>query len=657
MITSLLATFAIVIILTALATFVAVRAGAGLPARLFVAVTATLVVMNVCNLARFLVTDPLTGMLLAAPSLLALTLLEGLLLLLLSALFMPQWWAGTRPIRWIALPYFLVLLVLGGDIGADTGWFVGSITRSDTGFYRFAPAQPGASVLLGLSFVGWLVQLALLLVAFAWKPPTRPAISLLFGAIVIGIVAPMLISTLPIPYLSHLPHVLVSLPLLAALAYAVLRTRLVIPTPAALNLAIQALPDPLVVLDTRQRVVYTNPAAEALRLLPGHLSNELAACVAQADCSDDAVRVVLDGRQVMMHSTAVINLYGEQIGLLLLGRDVTELEQRTAELHASERLLQTLIDHLPASVLVKDQRQRYMLVNTAYEQMLPAYTRADVIGRTDAEVMGRLHTNEHIISSEHLPLLQQLVAQWQQEDTEVVATGRSFQQEARLPIGEHTRTYLTNKFPLFDKQDAITGIGVIAIDITERKQMELALHEQATRDGLTGLYNRRYLDEMLPRELHQAASYRRPVGLIMLDIDHFKRCNDMYGHDAGDTLLRAVSTFLQVHTRDGDLVCRYGGEEFTLVLPGASLAATQQRAEQIRAGIEALAVAYGGHLPLQVTVSLGVAAFPDHGTTADDLIRAADQALYQAKHSGRNRVVLASEGRGFATSITNSSNA
>jgi diguanylate cyclase (GGDEF)-like protein/PAS domain S-box-containing protein len=421
----------------------------------------------------------------------------------------------------------------------------------------------------------------------------------------------------------------------------VLRTRLVIPTPAALNLAIQALPDPLVVLDTRQRVVYTNPAAESLRLLPGPLSNELATCVAQTGRSGTAVRVVLDRRQVMMRSTTVINLYGEQIGTLLLGRDVTELEQRTAELHASERLLQTLIDHLPASVLVKDQRQRYMLVNTAYEQMLPAYARDDVIGRTDAEVMCRLHTNGHIVSSEHLPLLQQLVAQWQQEDTEVVATGRSFQQEARLPVEERMRTYLTSKFPLYDPEGDITGIGVIAIDITERKQMELALHERAIRDGLTGLYNRRYLDEMLPRELHHAASYRQSVGLIMLDIDHFKRCNDTYGHDAGDTLLRTVSTFLQGHTRDGDLICRYGGEEFTLALPGASLADTLQRAEQIRAGIEAQVVAYDGHPMLQVTVSLGVAVFPDHGTTADDLIRAADQALYQAKHSGRNRVVLA----------------
>jgi diguanylate cyclase (GGDEF)-like protein/PAS domain S-box-containing protein len=200
--------------------------------------------------------------------------------------------------------------------------------------------------------------------------------------------------------------------------------------------------------------------------------------------------------------------------------------------------------------------------------------------------------------------------------------------------------------PVFDEHGTITHYVAVKEDITARKQMELALHERAIRDGLTGLYNRRYLDEMLPRELHRAASYRQPVGLIMLDIDHFKRCNDTYGHDAGDTLLRAVSTFLQTHTRAGDLVCRYGGEEFTLALPGASLADTQQRAEQIRAGIEAQTVAYGEHPLLQVTVSLGVAVFPDHGTTADALVRTADQALYQAKRNGRNGVVVAPQGRG-----------
>jgi diguanylate cyclase (GGDEF)-like protein len=135
----------------------------------------------------------------------------------------------------------------------------------------------------------------------------------------------------------------------------------------------------------------------------------------------------------------------------------------------------------------------------------------------------------------------------------------------------------------------------------------------------------------------------------MLDIDHFKRFNDTYGHDGGDALLRAVGTFLQTNIRGEDIACRYGGEEFTLVLPGASLADTQQRAEAIRAGVQALVVEHAGQALSSITVSLGVAVFSDYRTTADMLIRAADQALYQAKRSGRNQVV--SDVRTFSKEI------
>jgi diguanylate cyclase (GGDEF)-like protein len=127
----------------------------------------------------------------------------------------------------------------------------------------------------------------------------------------------------------------------------------------------------------------------------------------------------------------------------------------------------------------------------------------------------------------------------------------------------------------------------------------------------------------------------------MLDIDHFKRCNDTYGHDAGDMLLRALGAVLLTYAQDTATACRYGGEEFILVLPGTSLDVARQRAEEIRIAIHELAVNYQRYTLAAVTLSLGVAAFPDHGVTADDLIKAADYALYQAKREGRNRVVVA----------------
>jgi diguanylate cyclase (GGDEF)-like protein len=188
-----------------------------------------------------------------------------------------------------------------------------------------------------------------------------------------------------------------------------------------------------------------------------------------------------------------------------------------------------------------------------------------------------------------------------------------------------------------EQQLADTVARQIALALANLSLRE-QLQQQAIRDPLTGLHNRRYLDETLPRELQRAGRQGQPVGVIMLDIDHFKRFNDTYGHDAGDTLLRVAGDFLQQHTRGDDIACRYGGEEFTLVLPGASLADTQQRAEELRAGIQSLNVAHQGQPLDKVTASLGIAIFPAHGSTAEVLVSAADQALYQAKRNGRNRV-------------------
>lgn len=180
------------------------------------------------------------------------------------------------------------------------------------------------------------------------------------------------------------------------------------------------------------------------------------------------------------------------------------------------------------------------------------------------------------------------------------------------------------------------NIAMALINLALRER----LLEQAIQDPLTGLHNRRYLDEALPHTLERAAYHQQTVGVIMLDVDHFKYFNDTYGHDAGDTLLRVLGAFLQAHTRDEDIACRYGGEEFLLVLPGASLDNTQQRAEQMRIGIRALNVQHLGRPLEAVTVSLGVAVFPRHGTTASAIIKAADTALYQAKQAGRNRVAV-----------------
>ncbi|NJL33780.1 MAG: diguanylate cyclase [Chloroflexaceae bacterium] len=203
----------------------------------------------------------------------------------------------------------------------------------------------------------------------------------------------------------------------------------------------------------------------------------------------------------------------------------------------------------------------------------------------------------------------------------------------------HNHTFATSEHRKRWQQLADSVAHHVSLALTSLTLRE-QLKQQAIRDALTGLYNRRYLDETLPRELQRAARHNQSVTVMMIDVDHFKYFNDTYGHDMGDALLRTVGAFLETHTRSDDIVCRYGGEEFMLVLPGAAMEPAHLRAEELRVGLQSMNIEHKGHLLDAMTVSIGVATFPDHGTFADALIKSADEALYRAKHSGRNRVAL-----------------
>ena len=192
------------------------------------------------------------------------------------------------------------------------------------------------------------------------------------------------------------------------------------------------------------------------------------------------------------------------------------------------------------------------------------------------------------------------------------------------------------------KRLATTAAKQIALSLANLN-LRNSLLQQAIHDSLTGLFNRRYMEEMLEREIMRVQRKEAPLGIIMLDLDHFKHFNDTFGHEAGDTLLRELSTFMRANIRREDIACRYGGEEFILIMPEASLETTRQRAEKLRQGVERLQVEYQGQLLGTITLSLGVAVSPNHGADGEALIRAADAALYQAKTGGRNRVVTAAE--------------
>lgn len=182
----------------------------------------------------------------------------------------------------------------------------------------------------------------------------------------------------------------------------------------------------------------------------------------------------------------------------------------------------------------------------------------------------------------------------------------------------------------------------IALAFANLKLRE-SLRNQSIRDPLTSLFNRRYMEESLEREVRRAERNQQPLGIVMLDIDHFKRFNDTFGHEAGDVVLREVGLLIKNSIRASDIACRYGGEELMLLLPDASIEITRQRAEQIREAIAHLSVHYHRQALGMITLSAGVAAFPIHGPTGEAVIRMADTALYRAKAAGRDRVMVADE--------------
>jgi diguanylate cyclase (GGDEF)-like protein len=191
------------------------------------------------------------------------------------------------------------------------------------------------------------------------------------------------------------------------------------------------------------------------------------------------------------------------------------------------------------------------------------------------------------------------------------------------------------------------GLQQLAVTIGETIKLSLSnlrlrdeLRQQAIHDPLTDLFNRRYLDETLPRELHMAQRRDASLSVVMLDLDGFKQFNDSFGHGPGDALLSEFGRVLREHLRKSDISSRYGGDEFVLVLPDSSIADTQERLEQIRIFLKGLPIHYGEQVLGMITLSAGIAQTPEHGTTASELLLAADEAMYAAKQAGGDRTVI-----------------
>ena len=305
-----------------------------------------------------------------------------------------------------------------------------------------------------------------------------------------------------------------------------------------------------------------------------------------------------------------------------------------------------LIENMGDGVLVLDAQGRIVDVNPAMQTFL------------DTEPLSFIGKN-----------VSEVLSIWN-ESTEHLLTGLETRTELRLP-NQSSRYLDLRVTPLYDEDKNLNGRLIVFRDITDRKEVEKdlrhamdrmqtqlieigllqsQLREQAIRDPLTNLFNRRYLDDTLERELARATREVYPLCIVMMDIDHFKDVNDEHGHEAGDVVLKTLAQTVISQSRQGDFVCRYGGEEFVLVMPNIGISVAKERANNLHKFITEQVVHYRGK-NLKIKISMGISWFPSHGETKEDLLRAADQALYTAKRMGRNRVYIYQESKDNQKSV------
>ena len=333
---------------------------------------------------------------------------------------------------------------------------------------------------------------------------------------------------------------------------------------------------------------------------------------------------------------------GRYAGRLVMGRDVTARHRIDDQV----RLQIAALNAAANAIVITDTRGTCIWVNSAFTQ-ITGYEFDEILGQKLSILKSGLQ-DEDFYKSLWLTIL----------------AGETWSGEI---INRHKRGHLYIEemtiAPVRDQEGRISNFIAVKQDITERKRIENnlqdahqrlkahvreiealqgKLREQAIRDPLTELYNRRFLEETLEREVARAIRDGSNLCLAMIDVDHFKEFNDRYGHKAGDAILQSLGRMLGNTTRTADIACRYGGEEFIVVMPGASLESARKRAEEWRTEFQGSVDAAPEYVRA-ATISIGLASFPDHGGDSESLVDAADKALYQAKDAGRNRIKVFGE--------------
>ena len=292
-----------------------------------------------------------------------------------------------------------------------------------------------------------------------------------------------------------------------------------------------------------------------------------------------------------------------------------------------------VIEYIPEMVVVVDAHDRVLDANQTAQEWL-GKTLDEIVGKDPMDVFSR----------------------WPELLNRFLASNETHE-EIQIP-GDPPRTLDLNVSALYNRFNILDGRVIVAHDVTEHKwlendlkyanealirqldeieQLRDELEQQAIRDPLTNVYNRRYMVEFLENEIARAEREKLSVSIVMMDLDNFKQFNDNHGHKCGDVILQAFANFLIEHTRRGDVVCRYGGEEFVILMPNTPHPIAYERAEAWRQDFSETAIDYD-RMKFFATFSSGVATFPQHGRTGDLILQAADQALYRSKDRGKNKV-------------------
>lgn len=335
---------------------------------------------------------------------------------------------------------------------------------------------------------------------------------------------------------------------------------------------------------------------------------------------------------------------------ILTLRQHKELSNSNALLLSSEANFRMLAENM-ADIVWQTNAQFQVKYMNAADEKVRGFERVEVIGR-DIRDQFTAHGQE-ILNSEYKKRLDL-------ERAGNKGVAMKFELPMRRKDGSEIWVEISS-VPIYGHDGEIDGYQGVARDISLRKQHEEALlyeHQElenrlqvatkeksalqalATLDPLTGLYNRRFLDDAITRELARSEREQKQLAVIMLDLDHFKNVNDQYGHAAGDEVLKSLASLMKKASRESDLICRYGGEEFVAIMPNMSAMQAQERVETWRKQLEETTVSYG-ESKIRITMSAGIAVYPEHGKQGEELISRADEMLYQSKQDGRNRISVA----------------